>query len=61
MIKKRDMGSLLGPTAENTKQLYLKQGQWKDGKQDGIGKYSGINTPEREGEWKDGKRIKWLN
>lgn len=35
-------------------------GEWKDGKQHGIGNYYGGSGDTKKGEWKNGKRVKWV-
>lgn len=36
-------------------------GEWKNGKQNGIGIYRSANNKERKGEWIDGKRSRWVD
>lgn len=35
-------------------------GQWVNGKQDGIGTYTSASGKAKRGEWRDGKRINWI-
>ena len=43
---------------KNAKRLYI--GFWKDGRQDGVGRYVNPQT-ERWGQWKKGVRVKWYS
>jgi len=36
------------------------EGQWKDGKQHGYGRYSNHLSEEKYGYWSNGKREYWL-
>ncbi len=36
------------------------EGFWKDGKQDGQGKYYLKNGTSKFAEWEDGKRVRWI-
>jgi hypothetical protein len=36
------------------------EGYWKNGKQDGEGKYILPNAVTKIGIWEDGKRIRWI-
>ena len=36
-------------------------GEWKAGKQHGIGTYISKDGMQKEGEWQNGKKIKWIN
>ena len=36
-------------------------GEWLDGKQHGIGKYTSATGETRGGEWNKGERIRWLD
>jgi hypothetical protein len=36
-------------------------GEWKNGKQHGIGVYQSASGKTKKGEWADGKRVAWLN
>lgn len=35
-------------------------GQWLNGKQDGVGNYTTASGKTKQGSWKEGKRIAWL-
>ena len=35
-------------------------GEWKDGKQHGVGTYVTAGGEERKGEWAEGRRMRWL-
>ena len=35
-------------------------GQWLNGKQDGVGTYTTSSGKTKQGQWKEGKRINWL-
>jgi hypothetical protein len=37
------------------------EGHWKDGKQNGYGRYCSQNAEEKFGFWINGKRNRWLN
>ena len=35
-------------------------GEWKGGKQHGVGTYISKDGIEKQGEWQHGKKIKWI-
>lgn len=35
-------------------------GQWLNGKQDGVGSYTTASGKTKQGQWKEGKRMAWL-
>jgi len=35
-------------------------GQWLNGKQDGVGSYTTASGKTKQGQWKEGKRTAWL-
>jgi hypothetical protein len=37
------------------------EGDWKNGKQHGVGIYTSASGKTKKGEWSEGKRIQWLN
>ena len=37
------------------------KGDWKCGKQHGIGLYINAKGIERKAEWKEGKKVKWID
>jgi MORN repeat len=37
------------------------QGQWRNGRMDGIGIFYDQNNRAFEGEWKNGERIRWIS
>lgn len=40
---------------------YSYEGQWVNGKQHGLGKYTSIKKITKSGQWNQGKRISWIN
>ena len=36
-------------------------GEWKDGKQHGLGTYTMADGLKKSGQWEAGKRLRWLN
>ena len=36
-------------------------GQWKGGKQDGIGTYISKEGVKKQGEWQGGRKIRWID
>ena len=36
-------------------------GEWKNGKQHGVGVYTSASGKTKKGQWSEGKRIAWLN
>jgi hypothetical protein len=60
MINKEGLGTFYWPDGR----IYI--GQWKDGKQHGLGKFlhneedkPQTNTEFMYGEWEDGRRVRW--
>jgi hypothetical protein len=35
-------------------------GEWLNGKQDGVGNYTTASGKTKQGQWKEGKRVAWL-
>ena len=55
MINKEGVGIFFWPDGR------VYEGQWKDGKQNGYGRYLNQDKEEKYGFWVNGKRSRWLS
>ena len=56
----KDFGKIIKWKEKNDGRIY--DGNWKNGKQDGEGKFFNPKKNEwKKGIWEDGKRIKWID
>ena len=37
------------------------EGEWKNGKQHGVGVYTSSSGKSKKGEWSEGIRLAWIN
>jgi hypothetical protein len=65
-IKKKDRAYSSGKCCNNVIKCFRPDGrkydgEWKNGKQHGIGIYTSASQKTKKGEWSEGKRVAWLN
>ena len=54
LINKEGKGTFVWPDGKEY------SGEWKDGKQHGIGVYTNSKGISKKARWEDGKRIEWV-